>query len=73
MILGIKKFLKYSDLQKTNEHVDENFSLMVVNHNCRLVDELKKLYRVRTIFSSIFFDKNMALLTPGTIFHEMSF
>ena len=72
MILEIKKLFKYSDFQKTNEHVDENFSLIVVNHNCRLVDQLKKLYRVSTIFSSIFFDKNMALLTPGTIFHETS-
>ena len=37
-----------------------------------MADQLKKLYRVSTIFSPIFFDRDIPVLTPGTIFHEKS-
>ena len=33
-----------------------------------MADQLKRLYRVSTIFLPIFFDKDTIFLTPGTIF-----
>ena len=51
---------------------NENFSLMVVNYKYRMVDQLKKLYGVNTIFSPVFFDKDIPVLPPVTIFHERS-
>ena len=70
----MKEFSKYSDLQETvfENHVDNNFSLIVVDQKYRMADQLKKLYRVSTIFSPIFFDKDIPVLTPSTIFHERS-
>ena len=70
----MKEFSKYSDLQETvfENHVDKNFSLIVVDQKYRMADQLKKLYRISTIFSPIFFDKDIPVLTPGTIFHERS-
>ena len=38
--------------------------------NIGMADNLKKLYKVSTIFSPIFFDKDIPVLTSGTIFHE---
>ena len=49
-----------------NQHVDENFSLVVVDHKYRMADQLKKLYRVTKIFLPIFFDKDIPVLTRGT-------
>ena len=75
MTLGMKEFLKYSDLQETvlNELTCRRELLIIgVNHKCRVADQLKKLYRVSTIFSLIFDDKDIPVLTPGTIFHKRS-
>ena len=72
MTFGMKESLKYSDLQETI--LDEltcrrEFSLTVVDHKYRMDDQLKKLYRVSTVFSLIFFDKNISVLISGTFFH----
>ena len=36
---------------------------MVKDYKYRIADQLKKLYRVSTIFSPIFFDKDILVLT----------
>ena len=72
-ISGSKLFyscMTFEIFRFARDHIDENFSLTVVNHKYRMVDQLKKLYRVSTIFSSIFFDKDIPVLSPATIFHD---
>lgn len=51
-----------------NQYVDEDFLLEVVNYKCKLAEQLKKLYKVTTIFSSTFFDNDIPLPTPGASF-----
>ena len=75
MKLGMKEFLKYSDLQEIelNELTCRwELLLVVVDHKYRMAEQLQKLYRASTTFSPIFFDKDIPALTPGTIFHERS-
>ena len=56
-----------------NYRDDENFSVMVVNHKYRMADQFKKFYGVGTIFSPIFFEKDIPVLTPGVIFPRGAF
>ena len=74
MTLGMKEFLKYLDFQETvlNKFTCRRELLigMVVNHKYRLADQLKKRFRVSTIFSPIFFDEDIPVLIPCTIFQK---
>ena len=69
-----EEFLKYLAFQETvlNESTCRRELLigMVVNHKYRLADQLKKRFRVSTIFSPIFFDEDIPVLIPCTIFHK---
>ena len=53
-----------------NFYVYENFSLTEGSQKCKLACQMKELYQVSAIVSSIFFDKFIPALTPDTAFHE---
>ena len=48
-----------------NWHVDENFSMVVKDHKYGMADQLIKRYRVSEIFSPIFYNWDILVLTPG--------
>lgn len=79
MTLGMKRILELFRFARNrtkqinmSTRTSHWWSLVVLNHKCSMAHQLKKLYRVNTIFSSIFFDKIIPVLTPGWIFHKRS-
>ena len=70
MTSGMKEFLKYSDLQETILNELTCQQKLLIDGSERMADQLKKFYRVSTIFYSIFFNKGIPVLIPITVFHK---